>query len=78
MAGSRYPKYGSANPGRVSRPRQSSGSGISGARTQLYGAAKLLGDVSALQSGRIGERVVRRAIGKGTSKGMTGFMGKMF
>jgi hypothetical protein len=76
MAGSRYPKYGSANPSRVSRPRQSSG--ISNVRTQLYGAAKLLGDVSALQSGRIGERVVRRAIGKGTSKGMTGFMGKMF
>jgi hypothetical protein len=76
MAGSRYPKYGSSNPSRVSRPRQSSG--ISGVRTQLYGAAKLLGDVSALQSGKIGERVVRRAIGKGSSKGMTGFMGKMF
>lgn len=78
MSKSRYPKYGSANPGKVSRPRQGGGSGISGVRTQLYGAAKLLGDVSALQSGKIGERIVRRTIGKTTSKGMTGFMGKMF
>lgn len=78
MAKSRYPKYGSANPGKVSRPRQGGGSGISGVRTQLYGAAKLLGDVSAVQSGNIGPRVMRRVIGKGASKGMSGFMGKMF
>jgi hypothetical protein len=76
MAGSRFPKYGSANPSTVKRPRQTSG--LSGVRTQLYGAAKILGDVSAIQSGKIGERVVRRAMGKGSSKGMTGFMGKMF
>jgi hypothetical protein len=76
MAGSRYPKYGSANPSTVKRPRQTAG--LSGVRTQLYGAAKILGDVSAIQSGKIGERVVRRAMGKGSSKGMTGFMGKMF
>jgi hypothetical protein len=76
MAKSRYPKYGSANPSSVSRPRQSSG--LSGVRTQLYGAAKLLGDVSAVQSGNIGPRVMRRMMGKTSSRGMSGFMGKMF
>lgn len=74
MSRPRSPKYGTGNPGRVSRPT----AGLSGVRTQLYKTAKILGDVSAIQSGKIGERVVRRAIGKGSSKGMSGFMGKMF
>lgn len=74
MARPRTPKYGTGMPGKVSRPT----AGLSGTRTQLYKAAKILGDVSAIQSGNIGPRVVRRIAGKGASKGMTGFMGKMF
>jgi len=74
MARPRSPKYGTGNPGRISRPT----AGLSGIRTQLYGAAKIIGDVSAIQSGNIGPRVARRMLGKGSSRGMTGFMGKMF
>lgn len=74
MSRPRSPKYGTGNPGRVSRPT----AGLSGVRTQLYKTAKVLGDVSAVQSGNIGPRVMRRMMGKGASKGMSGFMGKMF
>lgn len=76
MARPKSPKYGTGMPGKTSRPSQ--GAGLSGIRTQLYGAAKILGDVSAIQSGRIGERVVKRVAGKASAKGMTGFFGKMF
>jgi len=74
MARPRSPKYGTGMPGKVSRPT----SGLSGVRTQLYSAAKILGDVSAIQSGDLGPRIARRMLGKTSSRGMSGFMGKMF
>jgi hypothetical protein len=73
MSKSRYPKYGSGNPSRVSRPGgRSSGASVSSMRTGLYKTAKILGDVSAVQSGNIGPRLVRRIAGKGASRGITG------
>lgn len=76
MAKSRYPKYGSANPSRVSRPSART-PGLSGMRTGLYKTAKILGDVSAISSGNIGPRLMRRVAGKGASRGISGF-GKFF
>ncbi|MGN7938480.1 hypothetical protein [Metabacillus sp. 22489] len=43
-------------------------------RKFLYGFAKLLGDVNAVQRGTIGKRVARRAAGKATGK----LLGKLF
>lgn len=43
-------------------------------RKFLYGSAKLLGDVNAVQRGTIGKRVARRAAGKATGK----LLGKLF
>jgi hypothetical protein len=36
----------------------------------LYALAKLLGDVNAVQKGKVGRRVVRRAAGKLTGRGL--------
>jgi hypothetical protein len=43
-------------------------------RTALYGFAKVLGDVRAVQTGRVNRRVGRRLAGKVTGK----FLGKLF
>ena len=43
-------------------------------RSVLYSLAKLLGDVSAVQKGKVGQRVGRRAAGKLTGRGI----GKLF
>jgi len=47
---------------------------ISQTRSLLYGAAKLLGDVSAVKNGTVGKRVARRAAGKAAG----GLLGKLF
>lgn len=42
--------------------------GISKTRGFLYWLARLLGDVSAVQKGKVGRRVGRRLAGKATGK----------
>ena len=39
-------------------------------RSILYALAKALGDLSSVKSGRVGRRVVRRAAGRVTGKGL--------
>lgn len=43
-------------------------------RGWLYRLARLLGDVSAVQTGRVPRRILRRTAGKVTGK----FLGKLF
>jgi hypothetical protein len=47
---------------------------ISKTRGWLYQIAKLLGDVQAVQNGKVGKRVLRRIAGKLTGRGL----GKLF
>jgi len=47
---------------------------VSQIRGILYGLARLLGDVSAVQKGTVGKRVARRVAGKGTGR----LLGKLF
>jgi hypothetical protein len=47
---------------------------LSGFRAFLYWLAKILGDISAVQKGKVGRRVARRAAGKLTGRGL----GKLF
>lgn len=49
-------------------------SSISQTRGLLYTISKLLGDVRAVQTGRVGRRVGRRIAGRATGKGL----GKLF
>ena len=37
-------------------------------RSWLYWLAKLLGDVNAVKRGKVGKRIVRRTVGKGTGR----------
>ena len=39
-----------------------------GLRSSLYKVAKIMGDVNAVQKGKVGKRVVRRTAGKATGK----------
>ena len=43
---------------------------INRTRGWLYLVAKLLGDVNAVQKGRVGRRVARRIAGKATGRGL--------
>jgi len=43
---------------------------ITKTRGLLYLIARLLGDVSAVQKGTVGKRLVRRAAGKATGRGL--------
>lgn len=43
-------------------------------RSALYFAAKILGDVNAVKRGTVGKRIMRRAAGKVTGRGL----GKLF
>jgi len=43
---------------------------ISKTRGFLYWLAKILGDISAVQKGKVGKRIIRRGAGKVTGKGM--------
>jgi hypothetical protein len=43
-------------------------------RSELYGAAKLMGDVNAIQRGTVVKRVVRRLVGRFTGR----IMGRLF
>jgi hypothetical protein len=47
---------------------------ISSFRSILYKAARLLGDVSAVQHGHVAKRIARRIAGKGTGR----LLGKLF
>ena len=47
---------------------------ISQTRGLLYGLAKILGDISAVQKGTVGKRIARRAAGKATGR----LLGKLF
>lgn len=47
---------------------------ISQTRGILYGLAKILGNVSAVQKGTVGKRVARRVAGKATGR----ILGKLF
>lgn len=41
---------------------------ISKIRSALYSSAKLLGDINAVQKGKVGQRIKNRIIGKLTSR----------
>ena len=43
-------------------------------RRTLYSAARTLGDLSAIQRGTVGKRIVRRLVGKATGR----MMGRLF
>jgi hypothetical protein len=43
-------------------------------RSKLYSAAKFMGDVDAIQKGRVGKRLARRLIGKATGR----IIGRLF
>ena len=45
-----------------------------GLRNALYTIARIMGDVNAVKKGKVGKRVARRAVGKGTGKAL----GKLF
>ncbi len=45
-----------------------------GLRSALYTIARLMGDVNAVQKGKVGKRIARRAIGKATGRSL----GKLF
>lgn len=47
-------------------------------RSLLYFISRILGDVNAVQKGKIGERLVRRASGKLTGKLLGTFTRKIF
>lgn len=49
-------------------------SAISQTRGILYGLAKFLGDISAVQKGTTGRRIARRTTGKATGRAL----GKLF
>lgn len=51
---------------------------ISKTRSLLYGLAKLLGDINAVQKGKVGQRIVRRQEGKFSSRAMSKANKKMF
>lgn len=39
-------------------------------RSNLYKAARIMGDVQAAQNGRVGRRIARRATGRATGRGL--------
>ena len=43
---------------------------ISSTRSLLYQIARLLGDVNAVQKGKVGKRIARRAAGRLTGRGL--------
>ncbi|MCK4600396.1 hypothetical protein KAU37_11360 [Candidatus Bipolaricaulota bacterium] len=43
---------------------------VNKARGVLYLVARLLGDVNAVQKGKVGKRVLRRVAGKGTGRAL--------
>ena len=43
---------------------------INSTRSLLYQLARLLGDVNAVQKGRVGRRIARRAAGRLTGRGL--------
>lgn len=43
-------------------------------RSKLYKSARILGDVQAVMSGKVGKRILRRIAGKVTGRGL----GRMF
>ena len=49
-------------------------SSINATRIILYTIAKLLGDLNAIQKGKVGRRIGRRIAGKGTGR----FLGWLF
>jgi hypothetical protein len=48
---------------------------INGTRSVLYFLARLLGDINAIQKGRVGRRVGRRVAGKVTGRAMRKLFG---
>ena len=44
--------------------------GLSGFRGSLYVFARFLGDVQAVQNGRVGRRIGRRIAGRATGRGL--------
>lgn len=47
-------------------------------RSVLYKSARVLGDVNAVRRGRVPQRLVRRAIGKVTGRGIGSIMRLIF
>ena len=43
-------------------------------RSTLYKVARIMGDINAVQKGKIGKRIARRLVGKYSGRGM----GKLF
>ena len=64
--GSRRP----GDPGPYKRERGGVAVNINSTRRTLYLIARLLGDVNAVQKGRVGRRVARRLTGRATGRAL--------
>jgi hypothetical protein len=76
MSRPKSPKYGRPMASRPMGGGSSPRSGqdpITAMRTSAYKLGKVLGDVSAVKKGTVGQRVLRRAVGKFSSQGITKF-----
>jgi hypothetical protein len=51
---------------------------INSIRNILYKTAKILGDINAVQKGKIGERIVRRAAGRASGRLLQKLFGSLF
>jgi hypothetical protein len=54
----------------MARRRSGSGPTINQTRGWLYRLARILGDVQAVQRGRVGQRIGRRTAGRATGRAM--------
>jgi hypothetical protein len=48
---------------------------LNSTRSSLYKFARLLGDINAIQKGKVGRRVVRRAAGRSVGRQMGRWLG---
>jgi len=48
---------------------------INKTRSILYRIARILGDVNAVQKGKVGRRIARRVVGKAAGRGMRKLFG---
>jgi hypothetical protein len=54
--------------------RRQTGSTLTATRSLLYRLARLLGDISAVQRGRVGQRIARRIVGRAAGR----LIGRLF
>lgn len=60
----------STRSGMTYHQRRRAGLTVGKTRGALYTTARVLGDVQAVRSGRVGKRVARRLVGRATSRAL--------